>query len=73
MIPARIIKESFKRPPTPSLSRKDAERLKLEEDMRQFLAAGGRVSQIERGKSHDLHGKGISDSNFTAIQEVDIW
>ncbi len=54
MIPLEIVNESFKRPPTSAERAKDLERMKIEEDMRKFLEAGGKVTQIERGVSHDF-------------------
>ena len=56
MIPLEIVNESFKRPPTSAVHVKDKERLKIEEDMRKFLEAGGKVTHVEQGASHDFTG-----------------
>jgi len=56
MIPLEVVNESFKRPPTSAIYRKEKERQKIEEDMRQFLKAGGKVTHVKRGVSHDFTG-----------------
>ncbi len=56
MIPLEVVKESFKRPPTSAVSAKDKERLKIEEDMRKFLASGGKVTHVKQGASHFFTG-----------------
>jgi hypothetical protein len=73
MIPLNVVNESFKRPPTSPVSAKEKERMKIEEDMRNFLKSGGRVAHIERGASHDLNGKGIKDLDLGSAQSIDIW
>ncbi len=60
MIPIEVVNESFRRPLTSPVDRKDKERRKLEEDMRKFLKAGGKVTRVKRGASHDLSSEGTT-------------
>jgi hypothetical protein len=54
MIPLEVVNESFKRPPTSAICVKERERKKIEADMKKFLEAGGKVTLVEQGVSHDF-------------------
>lgn len=75
MIHSHIVSGTFRRPLTPPQSIKDRLHRKIEQDIEQFLQAGGQITKISYGVTNSPYlGDADDDMDFelTTVQEIDI-